>query len=92
MTTIWALVEAAFADATRAERLVQTPAARRGRARLDGFLTRSSANDALSAKLGATPAMPLMDGLFLDLLPLTRAVHVRSEARVHDKHDQPRHR
>jgi hypothetical protein len=91
MSTIWALIEASFSDARLAEELVRAGARRRV-TNIDGFLTRSFANEALSPRLGAAPAMPLMDRFFLDLLPLTRAVHVGGEAGVYDDHDQPRYR
>ena len=92
MSTIWSLLEACLSDARRAEDLVRTPAARRGEVKLDGFLTRSMANDALGRRSGAAPAMTLMDRLFLDLFPLARAVHVRSESSVNDQHDEARER
>lgn len=92
MSTIWSLLEACLSDASRAEDLVRTPAARRGAAKLDGFLTRTVANEALDRGSGAAPAMTLMDRLFLDLFPLARAVHVRSESGVDDQHDEARDR
>jgi hypothetical protein len=92
MSTIWSLLEACLRDARRAEDLVGTPAARRGAAKLDGFLTRSMANDALDRGSGAAPAVTLMDRFFLDLFPLARAVHVRSESSVNDQHDEARER
>src|SRR6185503_5797196 len=92
MSTIWSLLEACFSDARRADELVRTPAARRGEAKLDAFLTRSMANEALDRGSGAAPAMTLMDRFFLDLFPLARAVHVRSESSVHDQHDEARDR
>ncbi len=92
MSTIWSLLEACISDARSAEDLVRTAAARRGEAKLDGFLTRSMANDVLDRGSGAAPAMTLMDRLFLDLFPLARAVHVRSEPGVNDQHDQARDR
>jgi hypothetical protein len=92
MSTIWSLLEASFSDARRAEDLVRTSAARRGEAKLDDFLTRSVANEALGSWSGAAPAVTLMDRLFLDLFPLARAVHVRSESSVHDQHEEARDR
>ena len=92
MSTIWSLFEACLRDARRAEDLVRTGAARRGEAKLDGFLTRRVANEALERRSGAAPAMTLMDRLFLDLFPLARAVHVRSESSVNDQHDEARDR
>jgi hypothetical protein len=92
MSTIWSLLEACLSDARRAEDLVRTPAARRGEAKLDGFLSRRVANEALDRRSGAAPALTLMDRLILDLFPLARAVHVRSETGVDDQHDEARDR
>ena len=47
---------------------------------------------ALGLRSGATAPVTLVDRLFLDLFPLARAVHVRSEASIYQDHDQARYR
>ena len=88
MSTMWALIQASLSDAERAEELFASAAARRGDAKLDQFLTRSIGNGSPGRASGAAPTVTFMDRLFLDLFPLARAVHVRSEASIHDQHDQ----
>ena len=87
MLKLWGLIEDSFADSWRAEDLVRTPAARRGEADLSRFRTRSARRES-----GAPAPMPVVNWLFFDLFPLPRAVHVRSESRVYDQHDQTRDR